>query len=153
MEHYNHLTFKDDRGSYTPISTTVLGDKWDQCSISINNEPYTFRGLHYQDNPRQTKYVKVVQGSIVDFMVDLNTKEVEYLIMKDTDAVRIPNNKAHGFLTLEPNTIVVYLVEGDYSPESEHSIPWNTISEIEKVVLAHSAYNEIITSDKDKIGK
>jgi dTDP-4-dehydrorhamnose 3,5-epimerase-like enzyme len=86
-------------------------------------------------------------------MVDLNTKEVEYLVMKDTDAVRIPNNKAHGFLTLEPNTIVVYLVEGDYSPESEHSIPWNTIPEIEKVVLAHSAYNKIITSDKDKIGK
>jgi dTDP-4-dehydrorhamnose 3,5-epimerase-like enzyme len=48
---------------------------------------------------------------------------------------------------------VVYLVEGDYSPESEHSIPWNTIPEIEKVVLAHSAYNKIITSDKDKIGK
>ena len=55
MERINHKTFKDDRGSYTPISTTVLDTKWEQCSISINDKQFTFRGLHYQTNPTQTK--------------------------------------------------------------------------------------------------
>ena len=73
MERINHRSFKDERGSYTPISTTVLDQKWEQCSVSINDEKFTFRGLHYQTNPPQTKYIKVVQGSIVDFMVDLET--------------------------------------------------------------------------------
>ena len=71
MIKHEHKTFKDDRGSYTPINTKVLDTDWTQCSISINTEPFTFRGLHYQTNPPQTKYVKVVQGSIIDFMVDL----------------------------------------------------------------------------------
>ena len=114
MERINHKTFKDNRGSYTPISTTELDLKWTQCSISVNDKVFTFRGLHYQLNPPQTKYIKVVQGSIVDFAVDLETGETEYIVLGDSDSVLIPNDKAHGFLTLEPNTIVVYLVEGEY---------------------------------------
>ena len=62
----NHRTFLDNRGSYTPIDVK----EWDQCSISINTHPFTFRGLHYQTNPPQTKYIKVIQGSIIDFLID-----------------------------------------------------------------------------------
>jgi dTDP-4-dehydrorhamnose 3,5-epimerase-like enzyme len=97
MEKITHKTFKDDRGSYTPISTTELGLNWTQCSISINDKKYIFRGLHYQVDPPQTKYIKVVQGSIVDFAVDLKTGETDYVILRDTDSVLIPNDKAHGF--------------------------------------------------------
>lgn len=153
MIKYEHKTFKDDRGSYTPINTKILEIDWTQCSISINDKQFTFRGLHYQTNPPQTKYVKVIQGSIIDFMVDLETKEVDFCTVNENEAVFIPNNKAHGFLTLEPNTIVVYMVEGEYNPESEHSIIWNTIPEIEKVISSYSSYNEIIISEKDATGK
>ena len=152
MERINHKTFKDDRGSYTPISTTVLDTKWEQCSVSINDKQFTFRGLHYQTNPPQTKYIKVVQGSIVDFMVDLETGETDYIALYDSDAVLIPNNKAHGFLTLEPNTIVVYMVEGEYNPESEHSIVWNTNEEVKEIVNNFRTH-PLTISEKDALGK
>ena len=149
MERIEHKTFKDNRGSYTPISTTELDLKWTQCSISVNDKQYTFRGLHYQSNPPQTKYIKVVQGSIVDFAVDLQTGETDYIVLSDSDSVLIPNDKAHGFLTLEPNTIVVYLVEGEYNPESEHSIVWTDSPEVKKLVKYFANENSITISDKD----
>lgn len=153
MEIIEHKTFEDNRGSYTPISTTELSMKWDQCSISVNNNQYTFRGLHYQTNPPQTKYIKVVQGSIVDFAVDLETGKTDYAILSNKDAVLIQNDKAHGFLTLEPNTIVVYLVEGEYNPESEHSIVWTNSPEVKKLVKYFTNENPITISEKDSIGK
>ena len=154
MEIYNHQTFKDHRGSYTPISTNLLDKSWIPCSISINKETSTFRGLHYQSENPQTKYVKVVQGSIIDFMVDLVTHEVDYCKVDDGQAVLIPNNKAHGFLTLEPNTIVVYLVDDIYNPNSEKSIVWNKIPEIKKIIEANvKNFDNFVISDKDAIGK
>lgn len=153
MEIIEHKTFEDNRGSYTPISTSELSMKWDQCSISVNNSQYTFRGLHYQTNPPQTKYIKVVQGSIVDFAVDLETGKTDYAILSNKDAVLIQNDKAHGFLTLEPNTIVVYLVEGEYNPESEHSIVWTNSPEVKKLVKYFTNENPITISEKDSIGK
>ena len=153
MEKITHKTFKDDRGSYTPISTTELGLKWTQCSISINDKKYTFRGLHYQVDPPQTKYIKVVQGSIVDFAVDIQTGETDYIVLRDTDSVLIPNDKAHGFLTLEPNTIVAYLVEGEYNPESEHSIVWITNPVVKDVVNNFRGNHSLVISEKDALGK
>ena len=41
MIEINHLTFNDNRGSYTPIPLNVLNEKWDQCSISVNDKIYT----------------------------------------------------------------------------------------------------------------
>lgn len=152
MERINHKTFKDDRGSYTPISTTVLDTKWEQCSISINDKEFTFRGLHYQTNPPQTKYIIVVQGAIVDFMVDLETGKTEHIVLQDSDAVLIPNDKAHGFLTLVPNTIVVYMVEGEYNPESEHSIVWHTNEEVKEIVN-NFRMHPLTISEKDALGK
>ena len=143
----NHKTFLDNRGSYTPINVK----EWEQCSISINTYPFTFRGLHYQTNPPQTKYVKVVQGSIIDFLVDLETKEVEFAKLNLNSAIEVPSSKAHGFLTLEPNTIVVYNVIGEYNPESEHSIPYYNIPEVKQIIESYSL--NIIISEKDQNGK
>jgi dTDP-4-dehydrorhamnose 3,5-epimerase len=67
--------------------------------------------------------------------------------------VLIPNDKAHGFLTLEPNTIVVYLVEGEYNPESEHSIVWTTNPEVKKIVKYFVNEHPITISEKDALGK
>ena len=153
MERIEHKTFKDNRGSYTPIPLIWNNLQWDQCSISVNDKQYTFRGLHYQTNPPQMKYIKVVQGSIVDFAVDLETGDTEYIVLRDTDSVLIPNNKAHGFLTLEPNTIVVYLVEGEYNPESEHSIVWSTNEIVKEVIRNFTKGDPIVISEKDEIGK
>ena len=68
----NHKTFIDHRGSFTPIDLKCGPEsvkKWLQANISINPEKYTFRGLHYQSfETAQSKYIKVVQGKIIDFL-------------------------------------------------------------------------------------
>lgn len=154
MEIIKHSTFKDHRGSYTPISTNLFDKNWIQCSVSVNEKPFTFRGLHYQLQNPQTKYVKVVRGKIIDFMVDLETLETEYAVVSDNEAVLIPNNKAHGFLTLEPNTLVVYLVDDIYNPEAEKSIVWNKVPIVKKIVESHiENFDNFVISDKDAIGK
>jgi dTDP-4-dehydrorhamnose 3,5-epimerase len=86
-------------------------------------------------------------------MVDLETGETDYCEVNENQAVYIPNNMAHGFLTLEPNTIVVYMVEGDYNPESEHSLRWFENPTVSNVVFEHSGVNKITISEKDKQGK
>ena len=152
MNKIKHLTFNDNRGSYTPISTTELDIEWDQCSISINDKKGTFRGLHYQTNPPQTKYIKVVKGSIIDFLYNLDTKELQYFTLGSNEAILVPNNMAHGFLTLEDMTIVTYMVEGDYNPQSEHSIVWHTIDGV-KQIIESNIDDELIISTKDNLGK
>jgi dTDP-4-dehydrorhamnose 3,5-epimerase len=146
-------TFKDNRGSYTPIQLDVLNIKWSQCSISYNQNKYTFRGMHHQENPPQTKYIKVVKGSIIDFIYDLKTNEVDYIKVDENSAVLVDKTKAHGFITLEPETIVAYLVEGEYNPNSEHSIVWDTIPEIKSEIYKIIGESELVISEKDSKGK
>jgi dTDP-4-dehydrorhamnose 3,5-epimerase len=152
MKLLNSPTYKDNRGSFTPIQLDVLDIKWSQCSISYNEKKHTFRGMHYQENPPQTKYIKVVKGSIIDFIYDLKTNEVDYIRVDENSAVLIDNTKAHGFITLEPETIVAYLVEGEYNPNSEHSIVWETIPEIKSEIYKIIGDSELIISEKDSKG-
>lgn len=146
---YKHLTFKDNRGSFTPFDCK----EWEQANVSINPSKYTFRGMHYQTNPPQTKYLKVIQGSIIDFLYDLETKEIKSFHLNTEEAILIESKYSHGFLTLEENTIVTYLVKGEYNPLSEHSIVWKDIVGIRDIVLKNCTESEIISSEKDKNGK
>ena len=130
----NHKTFKDDRGSFTAIDSKYLDINWEQINVVTNDNKFTFRGLHYQDSPAQTKCIKVIQGKILDILVDLKTKEVKTFELTNDEFLFVPNNYAHGYLTLEPNTIVTYLVKGRYNPDSEHSMVWKTIPKVKNIV-------------------
>ena len=59
-----HQTFKDSRGSFTAIDSKFLDINWEQINVVTNENKFTFRGLHYQESPAQTKCIKVVQGKI-----------------------------------------------------------------------------------------
>tara|TARA_R110002167_G_scaffold41327_7_gene126281 strand:- start:6318 stop:6821 length:504 start_codon:yes stop_codon:yes gene_type:complete len=161
-----HKTFIDDRGSFTPIDLFCgpkSVDKWLQVNISINPNIHTFRGMHYQSfETAQNKYIKVIQGKIIDFLYDLETKEVEWYKLNNQEAIFVPKTKAHGFVTLEPNTVVAYLIDNHYSPEHDHSIPWYKIPSVSDVMIdilddfndnLSWGLDSITISDKDKLGQ
>ena len=106
---------------------------WEQESVSFNKEKNTLRGLHFQFPPyEETKIVRVVSGAIVDFFVDLRKDSETYgkwdsieLSGENNCAVYIPKGFAHGFKTLEENTLVEYKIDANYNAESASGIRWN----------------------------
>jgi len=140
-----HNTFEDNRGSFTPMTADLDGVKWDQFNVVTNNNAWVFRGMHYQTDPPQTKSIHVIKGEILDFVYDLETKEIQHFHLTPNEYLHVPDCKAHGYCTIVPNTIVAYFVKGAYSPDSEHTIPWHTLPEIKE----HLPISRITTSDKD----
>jgi dTDP-4-dehydrorhamnose 3,5-epimerase len=142
--------FTDERGDFILFDTNGC----DQVNVVINPQRYTFRGLHYQTDPSQRKTVKVIQGRVIDFLYNLDNKEIKMISLdKDSEPLIVENNYAHGYLTMEPNTIFTYAVEGEYNPDSEHSIIWKDVKEIFKLIVTLVPVNELVISEKDKNGK
>jgi dTDP-4-dehydrorhamnose 3,5-epimerase len=158
----NNRIFYDERGSFSPLSLFELDKEWKQSNISVNPKKFTLRGLHYQSGETsQAKLVKVINGRILDFVVDLRKSlrsynNCQFFEMKGGDELIVPRGFAHGFITLEENTIVQYLVDNDYSPKTEGSLLWSSFSEIKNEILRlDSTFDEssIIISEKDLVVK
>ena len=141
--------YQDNRGFFIPYNL----DGWDQMNISTNTNCYTFRGLHYQTSPYQTKLVNVIQGEVLDILYNLKTGEVETYELDRYNQLLIKPNYAHGFLTLQPNTIFTYLVSGEYNPKSEHSIVWDSVPKVKEIIQDIIGNNKLTISKKDKEGK
>lgn len=154
--------FPDNRGVFAPLSLKIGGLDWIQSNISFNPKKYTLRGLHFQVGEfAQTKLIKVINGEILDFIVDIREGTNNYMMlymyhMESGDELLVPKGFAHGFITLRDNTIVQYLVDNDYSPENEGSIVWTHFQliklKIENLVGKFDE-NDIVMSDKDLITK
>lgn len=130
--------FEDDRGhfyeSYNKNEFEENGIKdifvQDNQSLSQKN---VLRGLHFQNPPfSQAKLIRVVQGSVLDIAVDLRKHSKTYgqyysteLSSSNKKMFYIPEGFAHGFLTLEDNTIFSYKCSNIYNAASEDSILWN----------------------------
>jgi len=74
----NHKTFGDQRGNFCQM--VLEKDKnWVQVNTSISVEPYTVRGLHFQDEPyAQAKYMKVIHGKIINFVICVDKNRPDY---------------------------------------------------------------------------
>ena len=91
------------------------------------------RGLHFQNPPfAQEKLVRVMSGSVLDVAVDIRKDSPTYgewssivLSGQNKWMYWIPAGFAHGFLTLEDDTIFFYKCTSVYNKESEGSIRWN----------------------------
>lgn len=113
------------------------------------------RGLHFQKPPfEQGKLVRVIQGKVLDVAVDIRKGSPTYghYHAVELDAVSkrmfyIPEGFAHGFLTLEEDTIFSYKCTNYYNKESEGSILWSD----ETIGVKWDIENPIL-SDKDKVG-
>jgi len=154
--------FKDKRGTFSPLMLDKLDKNWLQSNISVNPRKYTLRGLHYQKNEyAQAKLIKVISGKILDFVIDLRTVSEDYnkvffFEMSDGDEVYVPRYFAHGFVTLDENTVVQYLVDNDYSPENEGVKVWKNYPEIVTKIKSMGVFIDeelILIAEKDLIEK
>ncbi len=104
-----------------------------QANISHNRCAFTLRGLHYQAEPyAEPKVVQCVRGRIWDVAVDLRPESRTYcqwvgmeLSVEERRLCYIPRGCAHGFLTMEPNSDVVYLMGAPFVAESRRGVRWN----------------------------
>lgn len=130
---------EDERGFFArtwcrqELGEQELDPNLAQCSISFNRQRGTLRGMHLQLPPRaETKLVRCTQGAIFDVVIDLRTSSSTYmqwdgleLTAGNRKALYVPKGCAHGFLTLEDNTEVLYQISDFYAPEFARGLRWN----------------------------
>ena len=131
--------FGDARGFFSEVfNLKSLHDagithEWVQDNHSLSAPGGVVRALHYQLPPMaQAKLVRVVRGKILDVAVDIRRGSptfgqfvAEELSAENWAQLYVPVGFAHGFVTMEPNTEVIYKVSKPYSPPHERGIIWN----------------------------
>jgi dTDP-4-dehydrorhamnose 3,5-epimerase len=126
----------------------------EQANISLSSRG-TLRGIHYSIAPRgQAKWITCVSGSIKDVIVDIRPESptfghwIEVELNGDSDkSVFISEGLGHGFLALQDNSAVAYLVSTPFSPRDEFEI--NPLDEKMGINWGMST-TELKISDKDR---
>ena len=132
---------EDERGSF--IRTFDKKDFYKKCinfdikqtSLSFNKKRGTLRGMHYQDIPfQEEKIVQCVRGLIYDVVLDLRKNSETYnrwmsfYLSDNTNIILyLPAGVAHGFQTLEDNTMVLYYMNQEYHQECSKTIRYDDI--------------------------
>ncbi len=104
-----------------------------QCSISFNLKKGTLRGMHFQAPPyAEAKVVRCTMGAIYDVVLDLRPSSPTFrnwiavtLTAANRVMVYVPEGCAHGFLTLEDDSEVLYQMSEFYNAESARGVRWN----------------------------
>lgn len=146
LESFNKNTFK----SLTNLDLDFVQDNESMSSKGV------LRGLHFQKPPfAQGKLVRVVKGSVLDVAVDIRKNSPTYgcyekVILSESNKRQfwIPEGFAHGFLTLEDNTIFNYKCTNYYSPENEGSVLWNDAD-----LDINWGVTDPILSEKDRVSE
>jgi dTDP-4-dehydrorhamnose 3,5-epimerase len=132
---------RDDRGDFVRVfcekafADAGLPFRVAQANLSFNPAPFTLRGIHFQAAPHaEAKIVSCSRGRIFDVAVDLRPSSPTYLrwhgveLSADRDRPRLfhlAEGLGHGYLTLEPETEVRYLVSSPYAPEAGSGVRWD----------------------------
>ncbi len=153
--------FADDRGYFFECysKNIFLKHGVDTDFVQDNqslSQAGVLRGLHFQNPPfAQGKLVRVIKGAILDVAVDLRKQSATYgkyfsieLNEKNKTMLWLPHGFAHGFLTLENETIFSYKCSNYYNKESEDCIFWN-----DKEIAIKWGIKTPNLSEKDKFGK
>lgn len=104
-----------------------------QSNVSFSKQKGTLRGMHFQRNPfQETKLVRCTRGKIYDVIIDLRPNSPTFkkwfgveLTANNYKMLYVPENFAHGFVTLEDNSEVYYIVTEFYNNKAEGGIRWN----------------------------
>lgn len=130
-------------------------DEFVQDNHSISREVETLRGLHFQAPPNaQAKLVRCGRGAIFDVAVDIRRGSPTYgkwkgytLTAENGHQLYIPVGFAHGFVTMEPDSEIVYKCSDYYTPKLERSISWND----PEIKIDWPISNNPILSEKDAV--
>lgn len=131
--------FEDERGSFCETwNQQALGNagliaSFVQDNTAVSRKAGTVRGLHYQLPPKaQGKLVRVVKGAILDIAVDIRRGSPTFgrhvravLSGENRLQIWIPPGFAHGLVTLQDDTEVLYKVTDYYAPDRDRGILWN----------------------------
>ncbi len=128
--------FEDERGFFCETyNAAAFAARGIDTAFVQDNHSYsaaagTLRGLHYQLPPRaQVKLVRVVRGRVFDVVVDIRRGSPTFakwigveLSAATGNQILVPAGFAHGFLTLEPDTEVLYKVSDFYAPDHDRAL-------------------------------
>ncbi len=131
--------FGDSRGYFSEVFSArlfrqqVADVDFVQDNEALSGAVGTLRGLHFQRSPMaQGKLVRVVRGAIFDVAVDIRKGSPTFgrhasarLDGVEGDQLWVPAGFAHGYCTLEPDTLVAYKVTNYYSPADDGGVLWN----------------------------
>ncbi|CAN1566015.1 RfbC dTDP-4-dehydrorhamnose 3,5-epimerase and related enzymes [Rhabdaerophilaceae bacterium] len=130
---------RDERGSFTrlycPMEFAKAGIGFNSIQVNLSQNPvqFTLRGLHFQQSPRaEAKFIRVVRGAIYEVVVDLRSESPGFrqhialrIDAEGSEALFIPEGCAHGFLTLEPDTDILYQMGRMHEPGHASGLRWN----------------------------
>lgn len=148
---------RDERGSFLRVfDATTLADNFtlDQASIAVNPMARTLRGLHYQENPHaETKIIQCVTGRVFDVLVDIQKDSPSFgqhvsLLLGPSETyqgVFVAKGFAHGYLTLESDSTLLYFMDHPYVHESARGIVWD-----DPALQIGWPFEPVIISTRDK---
>lgn len=119
--------------------------------LLVSSKKGVLRGLHFQNPPyAQSKILCCIKGSIMDVVLDIRVGSPTYgqyrsIILSGDDGktLFIPEGFAHGYLTIEDDSILMYKMSSVYMPECEDGILWDSAG------IPWNMYNHVI-SERDK---
>lgn len=130
---------EDERGSFTrtfcrqEFKGQNLNIDFVQNSISVNKKRGTLRGMHYQAAPaEEIKLIQCMRGSVFDVVIDLRPDSPTFcewasfeLSDINNQMLYVPKGFAHGFQTLEDQTILHYMISASYNPELARGVRYD----------------------------
>ena len=133
QRHGDHRGFFAETYSRRQYAGLGIDVEFVQDNHSLSKEVGTLRGLHFQAPPHaQAKLIRCGRGAIFDVAVDIRRGSPTYgewkgykLTAENGDQLYIPVGFAHGFVTLEPDSEIVYKCSDYYAPETEGAVLWN----------------------------
>ncbi len=132
--------FGDERGFFaetwnrTRMAEAGIDIDFVQDNHSLSREKDTLRGLHFQAPPHaQAKLVRCGQGALFDVAVDIRKGAPTYghwtgveLTAENGKQLLVPEGFLHGFVTLTPDTEIVYKCSDFYAPSADGAVHWES---------------------------
>ena len=151
----DHRGFFAETYSHRVYAELGICESFVQDNHSLSAEIGTVRGLHFQaPSAAQSKLVRCGRGAIFDVAVDIRKGSATYgkwagyeLSAKNGAQLFIPAGFAHGFVTLQPSSEIIYKCSDYYTPEAEGALRWDDPA----IGIIWPLQGAAILSDKDAV--